>query len=659
MTPAAVEPLRFVFGVHQHQPVGNFGYVFEEHTRDVYLPLLKALAERGFFPIVMHLSGPLLEWLESSHSSYLDMVGELAAAGKIELLLSGYYEPVLAALPRDDRVEQILWMRQAIASRFGVSASGLWLTERVWEPELAADLADAGVSYVLVDDRHFLVSGFEREQLHVPWRTESDGKRVDVLAIDERLRYLIPFRPPSEIATYVHDLREAGHGLAVFADDGEKFGGWPGTREWVYDKGWLRDFLNTMESLVASGEIRMSTGADALRAVPSGGLAYLPTASYREMEGWSLPPTAAIGLGELEAELGPDRIAGQDGAFIRGAHWRNFLVKYPESNRAHKKTMALSALCRRRGDPEIARRAIGRAQCNDASWHGVFGGLYLPHLREAVWLNLAHAEGELRRTEKLTTQVLDLDADGSDEVWVHSAHFSAVVAPARGGAVVEYTIFEDGVNYADVLTRRREAYHDAALAEAARLAHEAKAHGKRKSSEHPESSGGVASIHDLEHSMTLVERPAIDLDDRAFFVDRILSADVTPDQHARANYMPLKGWARSRLDFEVIEHADAVEIVCIGDGLEKGIRFAENGAITVSWIWDPSAFEPTARFASEISLFRPLDIVGIPDATTWSAPVATVSKSEKGLDRTVQGESVTLLWSAALGAATLDIRRIR
>src|SRR4029078_5295696 len=101
----------------------------------------------------------------------LDMVGELAAAGKIEMLLSGYYEPLLAALPRTDRVEQIIWMREAIASRLRVNASGLWLTERVWDPELAADLSDAGVRYVLVDDRHFLVSGFDRNSLHVPWST--------------------------------------------------------------------------------------------------------------------------------------------------------------------------------------------------------------------------------------------------------------------------------------------------------------------------------------------------------------------------------------------------------------------------------------------------------------------------------------------------------
>jgi alpha-amylase/alpha-mannosidase (GH57 family) len=645
----ANDPLRFVFGIHQHQPVGNFGFVFEEHTRDVYLPLLKRLVEREFFPVVMHLSGPLLDWLESSHSSYLDLVGELAAAGKIELLSSGYYEPILAALPREDRVEQIVWMRDAIKSRFGVTSTGLWLTERVWEPEIAADLSDAGVQYVLVDDRHFLVSGFQREQLHVPWRTESDGKRVDVLAIDERLRYLIPFRPPAEIAEYVGDLRAGGHRLAVFADDGEKFGGWPGTREWVYDKGWLNDFLNVMEKLVASGEIVMSTGADALREVRSGGLAYLPTASYREMEGWSLPAEAATRLGALETELGPERLSGRDGPFIRGAHWRNFLAKYPESNRANKKMMALSALCRRRGDPEQARRAIGRAQCNDASWHGVFGGLYLPHLREAIWLNLAQAEGELRKSESLSADVFDFDADGNDEVWVHSSKFSAVVSPSRGGAIIEYTVFETGINYADVLTRRWEAYHDTALAEAARAA-------KATATEKPTESG-VPSIHDLEHSMILLERPAVDLDDRALFVDRIIDGEVTAEQHAKADYKPQQTWARAALSFEVIESSDAIEVLCSGDGLEKRIRFTHHGEIALSWTWNTSETKPADRFASEISLFQPLEIET--DAILWRAPVETVAKSEKGLDRTVQGESVTALWDASLGRAEVRIRRSR
>src|SRR2546427_6632037 len=98
-------------------------------------------------------------------------------------------------------------MRQAIKRRFGVEATGLWLTERVWEPELAADLAQAGVRYALVDDRHFLVSGFERERLHAPFWTESDGQRVALFPIDERLRYLIPFQPPAGTAAYLRELR--------------------------------------------------------------------------------------------------------------------------------------------------------------------------------------------------------------------------------------------------------------------------------------------------------------------------------------------------------------------------------------------------------------------------------------------------------------------
>ena len=141
-------------------------------------------------------------------------------------------------------------MHEAVRRRFGVDARGLWLTERVWEPELAADLADAGVRYALVDDRHFLVTGFTADQLHAPFWTESDGKRVALFPIDERLRYLIPFRPPEETADYLRELRGAGHRLAVLADDGEKFGGWPGTKEWVYGKGWLDRFMATIGGLV-------------------------------------------------------------------------------------------------------------------------------------------------------------------------------------------------------------------------------------------------------------------------------------------------------------------------------------------------------------------------------------------------------------------------
>ena len=218
-------PLRFCFGLHLHQPVGNFGHVFEQHVRDVYLPFLEQLERRAFFPVALHVSGPLIEWLEAHDTRYLDLLGRLASDGRVELLLAGFYEPVLAALPHRDRIEQIQWMRETLRRRFGADASGLWLTERVWEPDLTEDLHEAGVRFALVDDRHFVVTGFHRQELHTPYRTEHAGKQIALFPIDERLRYLVPFQPPEETADYLRQLQQKGHRLAVLADDGEKFGG--------------------------------------------------------------------------------------------------------------------------------------------------------------------------------------------------------------------------------------------------------------------------------------------------------------------------------------------------------------------------------------------------------------------------------------------------
>ena len=47
---ADMAPIRFVFGLHLHQPVGNFDHVFAQHVEDVYRPLLDRLAGRGFLP---------------------------------------------------------------------------------------------------------------------------------------------------------------------------------------------------------------------------------------------------------------------------------------------------------------------------------------------------------------------------------------------------------------------------------------------------------------------------------------------------------------------------------------------------------------------------------------------------------------------------------
>jgi len=634
-------PLRFCFALHLHQPWGNFDSVFEQHLDDVYRPLLRSMTAGELWPVAVHLSGPLLEWLEDHAPRFLDELGEQATSGHLELLAAGHDEPILAVLSREDRVEQVVRHRDRIRSRFGVEARGLWLTERVWEPTLPEELSAAGVGFVLVDDRHFRVSGFPGDRLHAHFVTESGGRRLAVFPIDEKLRYLVPFRPPSELADYLRALRGSGRALAVLGDDGEKFGGWPGTLKWLYQEGWLEAFLGTMRELRDNQEVRLTRFEDALDTTPSGGLAYLPSASYREMEGWALPPEPARALLRLEREWDGPRIEGVEGGLLRGSHWRHFLVKYPESNRMHKVMLALSIECRERGDPPEIRRAIGRAQCNDAYWHGVFGGLYLPFLRGHVWHQLAKAEALLRAGASLAVETGDLDADGNDEIWIRSDACSVLVAPARGGMIEMWLDLKRRENLLNVLARHREAYHGPLGSLSLVPENDALAPGT-----------GAPSIHDLEGELT--EIPPVDTEPRGLFVDRIIPAGASRDDFVAGRAAIVRSWATRQMDpdWRLADGEIVLHLRC--DDLAKTL-YVGGETVRCEWRWHQGHFPADGCFTTELSFSSPMNI-DAPGADRWEYAIETVAKSEKGFDRVTQGTAVVLRWPVSAGEARATIR---
>jgi hypothetical protein len=334
---------------------------------------------------------------------------------------------------------------------------------------------------------------------------------------------------------------------------------------------------------------------------------------------------------------------------LRGGHWRGFLSKYEEANRMHKKAQVLSELCRAAGDPADARRAIGRAQCNDSYWHGVFGGLYLKHLRDAVWWNLAQAERILRAGQGLVAEPLDLDGDGLRDIWVHSARFSAIVRPHRGGSLVELTDFATGVNLANVLTRRRESYHRTTSTSAHAPAH----------APATDDGGGMASIHQLEEGMRVERLPPVDLDVRAVLVERVLSKGIDPASYERAEYAPLHSWANEPFEGDLAQGARAVTVSMTAFGslhLEKKLEITERGAVSVVYRWDPAELPLDAYFAPEISVAHDPGMTFEPaPEQLWRHDIVTVSKREDGLEETVQGISVTPLWPCALGTASVTL----
>jgi len=136
---------------------------------------METLEEYSNMKVVVHYSGSLFEWLVENRPEHIDLLRDLVKKGQLEIVVAGFYEPVLVAIPEDDRVEQINLLREFVR-RLGYDAKGLWLTERVWQPGLVKNLRQARIEYVIVDDYHFMSAGLSKEQLFWPYYTEEGGR---------------------------------------------------------------------------------------------------------------------------------------------------------------------------------------------------------------------------------------------------------------------------------------------------------------------------------------------------------------------------------------------------------------------------------------------------------------------------------------------------
>jgi 4-alpha-glucanotransferase len=672
--------------IHAHQPVGNFDDVLARAYEKAYLPFIELLFRHPSFRVGLHYSGVLLEWLEGAHPEYFEMLRELAGRKQVELIGGGFYEPILVAIPEEDALEQVKLLADYLAEHFGRRPRGIWLTERVWEPQLPTLLVAAGVEYTLVDDNHFLGAGFEAQQLHGTYIAEDRGNSVRLIPGLKALRYLIPYRSPDDVVGYLRDAaREWPEGIAAMGDDLEKFGVWPGTYNHCYLDGWLERFVAALEA--NQDWLETVTPGESVLSRPALGRADLPACSYAEMMEWALPTSARLRFQALEREFSSREDLR---LFLRGGFWRNFLTKYPESNLMHKKMLLVSkklrALETRASEDDVlqeqfdaAKRELFRAQCNDAYWHGVFGGLYAPHLRTAVWRPLVRAEtyadaeahGHLQFAD---ASRFDFDCDGNEEIYLTTDRAAMLFSPADGGTVEELDFRPAGATLINSIMRRPEAYH-------AKLAQASTGYG------------GVASIHDqvrakepgLERRLKYdrwrrnsfrlflfpAQRSAEDyenlrLDENAtlagaeYRVREYGPAGVTlavgPDGNGwsaekRFSFAPMKTEFGVICDFSVTYSGSVPREMDVG--LEQVVNFLApdkpDRYIEVAGERRPLRWAGAAP-VSELSLVDGWQKIRVtiqaPGAKDyWVAPIETISESEEGFERVYQGSQILAMWS--------------
>jgi len=453
--------------LHNHQPVGNFPWVFQLVYEEAYLPMIEALERHPNVRLSLHYTGSLLDWMKEAHPEFSERVAQLTRRNQVEIVSGGYYEPILPSIPDSDKVGQVRRLTERIKYDFGTQATGMWIAERVWEPGLPRLLREAGIEWTILDDVHFNNVGLEGSDLFGYYATEDQSSVLKVYATSKALRYTIPWRPVHEtIATLRSMATPDGRRIAVMGDDGEKFGSWPETGAYCWgadgSSGWVEEFFTALEQ--NTDWLHTIPLGEYARNYPALGRIYIPTSSYIEMTEWALPPQKAYTFGKLLHRLEDER-RDDITQFMRGGFWRNFLVRYYEINNQHKKMLRVHNHVYDAGaKPETGLVHLWKAQANDTYWHGLFGGIYMGHVRSAIYHHLIKAENLADRLRMGTGhwqryEFTDFDRDSLDELIVESDTQNLYIDPRRGGTLFEWDMRRSAHNLLSVMTRHQESYH--------------------------------------------------------------------------------------------------------------------------------------------------------------------------------------------------------
>ncbi len=705
--------ISLALALHNHQPVGNFGWVFGDVHDQAYRPMLDALDRHPRVRLALHYTGPLLDWLRAERPEFLDRLRALVDRGQVELLGGGYYEPVLASLPERDRLGQLARMADELEQITGRRPRGAWLAERVWEPDLPTSLVTAGYGWTILDDNHFRAASVPEERLWGPYTTDDQGHLLTVFGTEKGLRYRIPFGAVDDVIAYLRDhATEEGDRVGTMGDDGEKFGSWPTTWEhcWGATR-WVDRFFDALEANAAW--LTTITPSDWLDGNAPIGRVYLPTASYAEMGEWALPPDESRVFTDL---LHRAEIAGApEYRYLRGGFWRNFQVKYREINDLHKQMLRTSAkvAAMPQGPPRAAALDhLYQGQSNDCYWHGLFGGIYISHMRLATYEHLLAAEDAADQGARAAgeavdgVRVEDIDLDGVPEVVLSTAGQVVAIKPSEGAGIGSWDVRAVRHALGAVLRRRPEASHESLVARERGRADQDGA------SVVP--AAGVGSIHDRVSTKEpgLADRLHYDPYERRSGLVHLLAPATGPGAFARAEmveYGDFVGhpfrveatagdsgacWVRLARDGVACTPAGSqpvrVEKTIASGGdrrtptLTLEVRVENRGTgpldatLAVEWVTtmlggggNPAAWYliDGERVPHDVAASRaPLrelssgnDDLGLevatrvePAAEAWISPIDTVSNSEAGFERAYQGSALVFAWPLVLaaGAAT-------
>jgi alpha-amylase len=356
------------------------------------------------------------------------------------------------------------------------------------------------------------------------------------------------------------------------------------------------------------------------------------------------------------------------------------------------------------GELSEARDLLLRAQCNDAYWHGIFGGIYAPHLRTDPWRNLIRAELIADRQTPGAfvprVELLDYDADGTNELLFTSPEYQVLLKPGDGATIAALDFRSAAATVVNSILRRPEAYHTR-LREAA---------GKS-------ATAAVSSIHEqtrvkepglerflrydrwprhafriliFDPSRTHADYETLELREDAGFAGGSFTVKNSSPHDAelfRADSLALDRkteGATPRLllvkQFSFGPAPHGCEVACeitvkLKELLAKPVTIGIESVVNLLAPAEPDRFfeTPAGRKNLRFSGSLPASVLRMEDGWQrirvalhapaaeefWIAPIETVSESEEGFERVYQGSQILAVWRPPLTTQKTWSARLR
>jgi 4-alpha-glucanotransferase len=390
-----------VLGTFNHIAPGHGNDEFERLYQRRLKPFLSRLNEYPRIPIVLHLSGTLLQRLESKHPEYLSLLKEMADRKQVELLGGGYSHPYLPLIPLSDRLGQIEHLTTEIRRSLGKKPRGCILPDYAWEQQLASTLQTAGMDYTFLGERQFIQAGVSAD---LPCVTEDQGRTIMVFPVVQGLEKGLPKDVEGLFANLSRRLKPEDATICIMLQGSRLFD--LGEDEPI--DALLKPFFEKLQAFNEDCEI--STPTRLMKTPRKYRRAYFASDSVRESI------IASPGVAGLYAKM----------------QYVNSLVNQLRGDKARKKS---------------AREEIWKAQDSELFKAGHEARIHPQRMRAAAYKSLLEAERVTREKSGFlpSIAVTDFDFDGYDEYLYQGNEFNAYMH-REGAVLTEFDVIPMAMN---------------------------------------------------------------------------------------------------------------------------------------------------------------------------------------------------------------------